>query len=171
MSTDNPVVCCPPVFRYKKPSAIEYSVFLAGTIDMGNSEDWQQAAISRLQDRCSVIYNPRRTDWDSNWVQELTNPQFNSQVTWELEMLDKADIVFMYFDPTSQSPISLLELGWLAAKKPQNTYVCCPPGYWRKGNVDIVCNRFGITVYNSLEVALTALRCHCDRVYDKYKVK
>jgi hypothetical protein len=22
--------------------------------------------------------------------------------------------------------------------------VCCPPGYWRKGNVDVVCARYSI---------------------------
>jgi len=29
--------------------------------------------------------------------------------------------------------------------------VCCPEGFWRKGNVDIVCQRFGIRQFLKLE--------------------
>ena len=28
--------------------------------------------------------------------------------------------------------------------------VCCPEGFWRKGNVDIICERYGITQFDSL---------------------
>jgi hypothetical protein len=48
----------------------------------------------------------------------------------------------MYFDPNTLSPISLLELGLHA--KSGKLIVCCPEGFYRKGNVDIVCQNFGI---------------------------
>jgi hypothetical protein len=35
-----------------------------------------------------------------------------------------------------------------SAKNPtfrtEEIIVCCPDGYWRKGNVEVVCRRFGI---------------------------
>lgn len=64
-------------------------VFLAGTIDMGNSEDWQRELTDFLLSINPelTIYNPRRDDWDSSWKQEIQNAQFNHQVTWELTCL------------------------------------------------------------------------------------
>ena len=48
----------------------------------------------------------------------------------------------MYFDPNTKSPVSLLELGLYAHTG--KLRVCCPDGFWRKGNVDVICARFGI---------------------------
>ena len=158
------VVCQPPIFKNKKTDALECSVFLAGTIEMGNSKDWQAEAIEVLQDSCSIIYNPRRDDWDSSWKQEIDDPQFNVQVNWELEHIERADLVLMYFDPTSKSPISLLELGFLAAAKPNQAFVCCPEGFYRKGNVDIVCNRYGIVQFDTLDEMLKVAYEYCEFV-------
>ncbi|MCP4521010.1 MAG: hypothetical protein GY827_04840 [Cytophagales bacterium] len=120
-------------------------VFLGGTIDMGNSEDWQKEITEFLLSINPelVIYNPRRDDWDSSWKQEIEDPQFNHQVTWELTCLEKADLVIMYYGKDSKSPISLLETGLFKDK-----IVCyCPDGFYRKGNVDIVADRYGFPVF------------------------
>lgn len=158
------VVCQPPIFKNKKTDALECSVFLAGTIEMGNSKDWQAEAIEVLQDSCSIIYNPRRDDWDSSWTQDIDDPNFNVQVNWELEHIEQADFVLMYFDPTSKSPISLLELGFLAASAPHKVWVCCPEGFYRKGNVDIVCNRYGIVQFDTLDEILKVAHEYCEFV-------
>jgi hypothetical protein len=140
------------------------SVFLAGSIEMGNCEDWQSKISKQLKFKKADVFNPRRDDWDSSWVQDINNPQFFEQVTWELDMLDECDIIFMYFDPTTKSPISLLELGLYAALcenhfiSSKQMIVCCPNGFWRKGNVDIVCQRYGIPVFNNLETAIIKLK-------------
>ncbi len=55
----------------------------------------------------------------------------------------------MYFDPNTKSPISLLELGLYAAS--DKLTVCCPEGFWRKGNVDIVCERYGVEQVDTIE--------------------
>lgn len=122
----------------------ESSVFLAGTIDNGNSVDWQREVIAKLQGKVDHIFNPRRPDWDSTWEQREDNPQFNEQVVWELDHIRKATRVLMYFAPGSLSPITLLELGIAAAEAPEKLVVCCPEGFWRKGNVDVVCSRYNI---------------------------
>jgi len=121
---------------------------------MGNSVDWQAYTIDILSANASVIYNPRRENWDSSWAQEIDSPEFNVQVNWELEHIEKADYVLMYFAPDSQSPITLLELGIVAARSPEKLLVSCPDGFWRKGNVDIVCNRYGVRTYETLDVML-----------------
>ena len=95
-----------------------------------------------LENERVVILNPRRDDWDSTWLQEIDNPKFREQVMWELDALEEADIIVMYFDPNTKSPISLLELGLFARSKKLIVY--CPDGFWRKGNVDIVCRKYGV---------------------------
>jgi hypothetical protein len=148
------IVKYPPCFFQKPVHAHLPSFFLAGTIDMGHSVDWQSYSIDVLSEHASVIYNPRRDNWDSSWTQEIDSPEFNVQVNWELEHIEKADYVLMYFAPESQSPITLLELGIVAAKYPNKLLVSCPDGFWRKGNVDIVCNRYGVRTYETLDVML-----------------
>lgn len=133
------------------------SVFLAGSIEMGKAEDWQTKLTTALADNMRlVVLNPRRDDWDSTWVQEKTNPQFNEQVTWELDGQDEASVIAMYFDPATKSPITLLELG-LYARHP-GLVVFCPKGFWRKGNVDIVCDRHGVTQADNWTEFVSAVR-------------
>lgn len=132
------------------------SIFLAGSIEMGKAEDWQVRLEKELADFKVTVFNPRRDDWDSSWEQKESNDQFNYQVNWELNRLTESSIVFLYLSPGTQSPISLLELGAFAGRS--NMIVCCPTGFWRKGNVDIFCTRAGIPVYENLEDSIGALK-------------
>jgi hypothetical protein len=125
------------------------SIFLAGSIEMGVAEDWQIELQDLLKDHSLIIYNPRRDDWDSSWEQRSDNPPFREQVEWELAALNRADLILMYLQPGTKSPISLLELGLCAASR--KLAICCPDGFWRKGNVDIVCQKFSIPQCDTLE--------------------
>lgn len=132
------------------------TVFLAGSIEMGLAEDWQKRVENELADCKVTAFNPRRDDWDSSWTQEQSNSQFNLQVNWEMNRLDECDIMFMYFSPETKSPISLLELGSYGPRK--QSVVCCPPGFWRRGNVEIFCTRHNIPMFDTLDEAIGALR-------------
>ena len=146
----------------KSPQIIPQShesrtLFLAGSIEMGGAEMWQKKAEELLSDTNWVIFNPRRDQWDSTWIQEIGNPLFKEQVEWELTALEKADKVLLYLDPATKSPISLLELG-LFARVPDKLIVVCPKGFWRKGNVDIVCQVYSVKQMDTLEQAVEELR-------------
>ncbi len=125
------------------------SVFLAGSIEMGAAPKWQEEVEVAISGHVGTILNPRRDDWDNSWEQSIDNPEFLGQVTWELSALDRASVVAIYFAPETKSPITLLELG-LAAHKSGQVVVCCSEGFWRKGNVDIVCRRESITMVPTL---------------------
>jgi hypothetical protein len=142
----------PPHQMTKNPQQNNKKIFLAGTIEMGNSEDWQSKVTKYFHGRPFTILNPRREEWDSSWEQSITNPQFYQQVNWELNALDKADYIIMNLLPESKSPISLLELGLYANSG--KLLVCCPDGFWRKGNVEIVCEKFNIPMYENIEILL-----------------
>ncbi len=135
------------------------SLFLAGSIDMGTAEDWQTSVISALADDDLLIFNPRRDEWDASWEQSFSNPVFREQVEWEISALERASMIAMYFSPTSHAPITLLELGLFA--RSEKLVVCCPDGFWRKGNVDVVCNRFNITQVDSLPALIMQIRKRC----------
>jgi hypothetical protein len=119
------------------------TVFLAGSIEMGAAEDWQARLVAALPDGV-VALNPRREDWDASWQQTITNPQFRSQVEWELDGLERATTIAMWFAPDTRAPITLLELGLTA--RSGKLVVGCPDGFWRKGNIEVVCARFAIAL-------------------------
>jgi len=126
-------------------SIVPRSVFLAGSIEQGVCENWQSKFERYLDERNVIVFNPRRDDWDSSWKQEVSDPRFNEQVSWEMIALEIAEVIIMYLDPLTKSPISLLELGLHANSK--KIIVGCPDGFYRKGNVEMVCNRFEIPFF------------------------
>lgn len=137
----------------------EYTnVFLAGSIEMGVAEHWQKRVIDALSDKPIRFLNPRRDDWDSSWSQDIHNDEFVEQVVWELTSLEQSHLVIMYFDPNTKSPISLLELGLHARE--QKLIVLCPEGFWRKGNVDVVCEYYGINQVDTFDELIEFLRNH-----------
>ncbi|KAF9485517.1 hypothetical protein BDN70DRAFT_871176 [Pholiota conissans] len=133
------------------------SVFLAGSIDQGVAEDWQSKVTTALKGLPITIYNPRRKDWDSTWKQEASNDQFYDQVTWELERLETVDVILMFLAPESQSPISLLEMG-LFTKEPKRIVIGCPEGFYRRGNVQIVAQKYHLELVDSLDKLIEATK-------------
>lgn len=151
-------VIYPPQRSYKDFDPTKADIFLAGSIEMGKASDWQTMlgyVLSR-EEGVGHIFNPRRLDWDNSWEQSICNPHFNEQVNWELDHINLADFVFVNFVPGTMSPITLAEFGYLlgAGKRP---IVCCPKDFWRKGNIDIMCQRAGIVCYDDYEEAVAKL--------------
>lgn len=145
----------------KNPAIVK--IFTAGSIEMGKAEKWQDKLVRLFEYSDHVLFlNPRRDDWDSSWIQDPTpGTKFHEQVSWELDHIELSDIVVFYFDPKTQSPITLLELGHcLGADK--TVIVCCPDGYFRKGNVVITCKRHGIEVLNTIDELVTAIKKELD---------
>lgn len=135
----------------------KFTIFLAGSIEMGIAEDWQTVIEQNLSSETDLcILNPRRDDWDASWKQEKTNAAFHEQVSWELDGLEKADLIVFYFSPETKSPVSMLELGLFA--RTGKAVVCCPEGFWRKGNVDIVCERFEIPQADTLNELINYIK-------------
>ena len=134
----------------------ERSLFLAGSIDMGRAEPWQTEVERALVDEEIVILNPRRDQWDASWEQSIRNPTFRDQVEWELSGQELATVIAMYFAPATKAPITLLELGLFA--RSGKLVVCCPFGFWRRGNVEVICARYGIPLVESLTALIDLVR-------------
>jgi hypothetical protein len=126
------------------------SVFLAGTTSKVDAADWRETLSTSLRDSPITIFNPYRADWDSTWREDISFAPYREQVEWELSRQDEADIVVVYFHPATQAPVSLLELG-LCARVPGKAIVVCPEGYWKRGNVQIVCQKLGVEMVESVD--------------------
>ena len=138
-------------------STNKLTIFLAGSIEMGAAEDWQVKVKNAIDTPSRLLLNPRRDDWDSSWIQSIDNPQFNEQVNWELGSMEEAEVIIFYFAPDTKSPISLMELGLHVKDESKWLFVCCPDGFWRKGNIEILCDRYGRLIWNDLDEMLSVL--------------
>ncbi|MDG2529392.1 nucleoside 2-deoxyribosyltransferase domain-containing protein [Caulobacter endophyticus] len=136
-------------------------VFLGGSIDMGKAVDWQAQIIAALSDQDVVILNPRRPDWNPAWKPVAQEPEFRRQVEWELAALESADVIVLYLTPGSQAPISLLEMGLHA--RTGKLVVLCPEGFWRKGNVDITAERYGVKQVETLDALIAEVKARVAR--------
>ena len=146
--------------KYKKDNFT--IIFLAGSIDMGKSKPWAEDIFNQIIDQPTenniLLLNPRRSNWDTSWKQEITNPKFKEQVDWELDGLDASSIVVVNILADSKSPITLMELGLHIKDTDKELFVCCPKGFYRKGNVDIICDRYNVKVYDDFDEMVEKLK-------------
>ena len=155
------VIEAPNVYR-SLPITKPKIIFLAGSIEMGTAENWQDEIIKVIEDSPlntvdTMILNPRRKKWDNAWEQSIKNPYFREQVEWELQAIENANLVIFYFDPATQSPITLMELGTFI-KRSGRAIVCCPEGYWKKGNVEVFCDFMGIMLVDTKQELINFLK-------------
>ena len=133
------------------------SVFLAGTIDNGNSTNWQEDVIkeiAKLNINNLDIYNPRREHLNSG------SDELERQIKWEQYHLDKADVIAMVLLDDSKSPISLLELGLYSTSN--KLIVFCTPNFYRFDNVRLTCEKYGIELVQDLTPKVIA-----EKIYQK----
>jgi hypothetical protein len=113
---------------------------------MNFAKPWQQELTSKLSE-CNFdirILNPRRDDFDVSQEQSINNPYFKEQVNWELDGLDRADLIVMYLQPDTLSPISMMEIGIYINTLDWNKQmvICVPDGFWRRGNIEVLVDRY-----------------------------
>ena len=130
----------------KYPNDNKLTIFIGGSIELGFAKPWQQELTSKLSEYNFDIriLNPRRDDFDATQEQSINNPYFKEQVTWELDGLDRADLIVMYLQPDTLSPISMMEIGIYINTLDWNKQmvICCPDGFWRKGNIEVLVDRY-----------------------------
>ena len=71
-------------------------------------------------------------------------------------MMDRATVITLCIhDAKAKAPISLLELGLGAASG--KMLVVCPEGFWKRGNIQVVCQRFGISMLDNEQDLMIAV--------------
>jgi hypothetical protein len=151
-NTSKAIIYKPPT----RPIIDRPSVILYGSIESNPANDWQTSLATSLSDLPIAIINPRCDAWDSTWVEDVSDLRFKKQVEWEMDHAKVADVIAFYFKPGTLAPITLLELGMYAGTG--KAVVCCPKGFYKKGNVQIVCARYGVELLDTLEELESAIR-------------
>ncbi|KAI7786263.1 hypothetical protein LA080_004084 [Diaporthe eres] len=126
------------------------SIFLAGPTEIS----WRAGFIAALRQRLTstniTVFDPFQPRWDGTWREDVDkDPRFAAQVDWELAAQDTAATIAVFFHADSKAPVSLLELGLCA--RSGKAVVGCEPGYWKRGNVQAVCHRYGVPLADSLD--------------------
>jgi hypothetical protein len=134
------IIEAPNVFGSDNNPSLNFTIFLAGSIEGGKAENWQKRLSENLNRFDNIlILNPRRSHWSDLEVRQL-----RKQIIWEQEGIKISDLVVFYFDPTTKSPISLMELGQcMGARK--KVIVYCPPTFFRYTNVETTMNMSNYT--------------------------
>jgi hypothetical protein len=129
----------------------ETSIFLAGSIEMGAADEWQQDAVIRISEALPnedlVFYNPRRAEFNESFIEE--------QIVWEQTRLHASDYVFMVFDPKTKSPISLLEFGEFVGS--DKLITVCDSSFYRFDNLVLTARYNGQEIYPDIDAGIREL--------------
>ncbi|ROW09391.1 hypothetical protein VMCG_02330 [Cytospora schulzeri] len=136
------------------------SVFLAGATNI----PWRKTFLTILSGLHSTttgetpypnitVYDPFQPNWTGDWKEDLGDRRFKTQVEWELERQDRATTIAVFFPKGTEAPISLLELGMCA--RSGKAVVGCDKDYWKRGNVEAVCQRYSIPMASDLDELAT----------------
>lgn len=108
---------------------------------------WRDSFITGFNDVDMYIVDPRVLDYDKN------------QTDWEYTTLRNSSGVCFYFDKSSISSISLLELG-MSLELPKPIWVCIHPEYTKRLVIEryISLRRSYSQVFYSLEKVLSNIR-------------
>ena len=151
--------------KYTIDGVYPLNVFLGGTIDNGDSFDWQLELIRELNEVDTthpiMVYNPRRSEWNK----EADKDELRKQIDWELYHLERADLIVMNILPNSKSPISLMEIGLFAKEK--KMIVFCTEDFYRYENVRMVCQRYGVPLFNTNDISVIKNEVLKYAAYDK----
>lgn len=125
------------------------TIFLGGSII--GAEDWQSKAVDLIINHASV-FNPRRP-WFGTAEDRKGNKSdiFVEQVEWELDYLQKADIILFWLPKDTWGRTSRFEIGWIAGQgKP--IVVGIEEGFPGERYLrHVLENRLGLKTYKTLQ--------------------
>ncbi|KAF7903417.1 uncharacterized protein EAF01_006466 [Botrytis porri] len=135
-------------------------IFLSGTTNYNKDESrWQEILTDCLLARARststdnenvpdkansfapvTIIDPYNPTWDSTWREDPSDERFVTQVNFELEGLELADIVVVGFigadvraGKIGAGGTALVELGTALKRTGQKVVVCVEKGFWKEG--------------------------------------
>ncbi|CAD6448674.1 eba6cebe-cd4a-40f2-bd28-9a680aadbf52-CDS [Sclerotinia trifoliorum] len=164
-------------------------IFLSGTTNYDKDETrWQQTLANALftpspttststsnntsKPNPFTIIDPYNPAWDSTWREAPSDEKFVTQVNFELQGLELADIVVVGFigadvqaGNIGAGGTTLVELG-VALKKGVSegikVLVCVEGGFWKEGYVGVLCERFEVERFGDLMGLVAGVRWEVD---------
>lgn len=128
----------------------EKYVFLAGSMDADQTTNWRTQCITALENS-HHIFDPTHKEHDS-----LNKWEMKNHINWELDALNRADIIILNFLPNALSPISLVELGLYVPSG--KLIVICPKEFYKNTYVTTLCKKYNTPIFLSTEQALNTIQ-------------
>lgn len=138
---------------------------------MGNSTDWQTDLTEKISSnviKCLaesldkarkfqrvVVLNPRRRDWDNSWNLDPLDPRLIAQIEWEHSAIEMSHLVFVNILESSQSPISLQEVGLIYDKS--KLIIHLPPKYEFQAILEKYAQHHSIVSHSSFDDSVESL--------------
>lgn len=122
----------------------EKIIFLSGSTENSDKDSWQDKLLKELEDLNVTMLNPYRADYNS-----LSDSELTKQIEWELDGLERADIVAIYFDSSTKAAITLLELGLSAKNK--TVVIFCEGKFWKHKEVTVVAKKYKLSVFDNYD--------------------
>ena len=140
------------MIEYNSPDVYDAgpgSIFLGGS--MTETNDWREHFIEGFKSYDVSFLSPYRKNQpnitDENL--DLNDPAIIEHIKWVNNAIDDAWMVFLYFDPSTKSPLSLLDFADLCKNK--KAIVCCPKDFWKSTIIKTVCIEFNVQFFEDLE--------------------
>lgn len=138
-----------------EPSGDSIKIFLAGSEDLNPAnEKWQDklcnamvtltegpGAISVFKGKNWIFINPLSAP-QMNPIPNMSNPEFVNKLTWQTDMMNAADGIFLNFLKKSTSPLPLYTFGLTVCSG--KVVVRCSEEYFQYGIVSFMCGRHNV---------------------------
>lgn len=122
-------------------------ISLTGPISSKRERCWQLPVAEDLRARGFQVRTPLEKRWLSEWLEHTGEPVFQRNVASNFQDLDESDEILMHFTEDSLAPTSLLQFGrYVHSGK---LTVSCERGFWRRGNLEIMCGLYGVPLFES----------------------
>lgn len=141
-------------------------IFLSGPIDLNNTFDWHSKFISgvsrlvdpkegdpRLNNNKYIILNSKIDI--SNPDISLENPEFVSKIQWELQMIDKSDVIFCNFLKKSKSPFGMN--GFMLSAMSNKIIVRCLEEYMYYPYIKLITDTYNIPLLGDTSTIIDVL--------------
>lgn len=125
-------------------------MFLAGSIDLQLSGNWRKSIANKLCDQFD-FFDPTAIHHET-----LTASQWKQHIKWELEAMEKVDVILMNFLPSAKSPISLVELGLNTRGK--KLVVICPNEFYKKQYINALCEHYSTPLFGDENEAIEHIK-------------
>lgn len=140
--SDSLVIHRPPQKKIHSLDYTRHRVYLSGAM---TGEDWQSKFTNELDSLRVDVFSPR---YPSSHT--VTPP--DGLFEWEIDHMSIANVIAFNFIPDEDCSSALIALGMYA--KTDRIIVCCPDGFFKKGDIDALCNREDIPQVDSLDLLI-----------------
>jgi len=131
----------------------ERAIFLGGAIGVDAGRDWQAEAAVYIASAGLNALDPRPEGWDRAWRQGQDDVRLVERPTWELAGLERSACALIFLPAAARVPASLLDVG-LCVGWGKRIVIAAEPGYWRRGDLEVIARRYAVPLYASLVPAL-----------------